>query len=159
LAAIVPGLSRAVALWDPIGGTTQLRSAQDAARSMGIQLRIVEVHTLDDLDTAFSALPGKPQAMIILPSPMIYTHSARLAKLALEHRLPATSMAREFADAGGIVAYGPDRATAYQRDAVLIAKILAGAKVGELPIERPTKIQLIVNQKTAKTLGVGFPES
>jgi len=126
---------------------------------MAIQLQIVEVHQPDDLDRAFSALPGKPQAMIILPSPMIYTHSAHLAKLALEHRLPATSMAREFADAGGTVAYGPDRPSAYQRDAVLVAKILAGAKPGDLPAERPTKVQLIVNLKTARALGLTVPES
>ena len=159
LAAIVPGLSRAVVLWDPIGGPTHLRAAQDAARSLGTQLKVVEVHTPNDIDKAFSALPGKPQAMIILPSPMIYTHSERLAKLAIGHRLPATSMAREFADAGGTLAYGPERAATYQRDAVLVAKILAGAKPSDLPAERPTKVQLIVNLKATKALGLTVPES
>jgi putative ABC transport system substrate-binding protein len=159
LAAVVPGLSRAVTLWDPIGGPTHLRAVQGIARSMGIQLQIVEVHKPDDIDRAFSAFRGRPQALIILPSPMIYTHSERLAKLAIEHRLPATSMAREFADAGGMIAYGPERASTYRRDALLVAKILGGAKPAELPVERPTKVQLIVNLKTANALGLTFPES
>ncbi len=94
LRAIVPGLSRAVVLWDPIGGPTQLRAVQSIARSIGIQLQIVEVHKPDDIDRAFSAFRGRPQALIILPSPMIYAQSEQLAKLAIKHRLPATSMAR-----------------------------------------------------------------
>lgn len=159
LAAVVPGLSRAVILWDPIGGPTHLRAVEGIARSRGIQLQVVEVHKPNDIDRAFSALRGRPQAMIILPSPMIYTHSERLAKLALEHRLPATSMAREFALAGGTMAYGPDRASTYRRDAVLVAKILAGARPGDLPVERPTRVQLVVNLKTAKIIGLTIPQS
>ncbi len=138
LGAMVPGLSRAVVLWDPIGGPTQLRAVQSIARSIGIQLQIVEVHKPDD---------------------MIYTQSERLAKLAMKHRLPGTSMAREFADAGGALAYGPVRAAAYERGAVLVAKILGGTKPGDLPVERPTKVQLVVNLKTAKALGLTVPES
>lgn len=159
LAAVVPGLSRAVVLWDPIGGPTHLRAVERIAQSKGIQLQVLEVHRPDDIDKAFSALRRGAQAMIILPSPMIYTHSERLAKLALEHRLPAISMAREFADAGGTIAYGPDRASTYRRDAVLVAKILAGAKPGDLPVERPTRVQLIVNLKTAKVIGLTIPQS
>ncbi len=159
LRAIVPGLSRAVVLWDPIGGPTQLRAVQSIARSIGIQLQIVEVHKPDDIDRAFSAFRGRPQALIILPSPMIYAQSEQLAKLAIKHRLPATSMAREFADAGGAVAYGPERAAAYRRGAVLVAKILGGARPADLPVERPTKIQLIVNLKTTEALRLTVPDS
>ena len=83
---------------------------------------------------------------------MIYVQSERLAKLAMKHRLPATSMARLFAEAGGTVAYGPDVTAAYERGAVLVAKILGGAKPADLPVERPTKFQLVVNLKTAKAL-------
>jgi putative ABC transport system substrate-binding protein len=90
---------------------------------------------------------------------MIYGQSERLAKLAMKHRLPGTSMAREFADAGGALAYGPVRAAAYERGAVLVAKILGGTKPGDLPVERPTKVQLIVNSKTVKALGLTVPDS
>jgi putative ABC transport system substrate-binding protein len=155
----LPGLSRAVVLWDPIGGPTQLRAVQSIARSIGIQLQIVEVHKPDDIDRAFSAFRGRPQALIILPSPMIYAQSEQLAKLAIKHRLPATSMAREFADAGGAVVYGPERTSTYRRGAVLVAKILGGARPADLPVERPTKVQLLVNLKTIKALGLTVPDS
>jgi putative ABC transport system substrate-binding protein len=159
LRAMVPGLSRAVVLWDPIAGPTHLRAVQRTARSIGVQLQIVEVHKPDDIDRAFAAFRGRPQALIILPSPMIYGQSERLAKLAMKHRLPATSMAREFADAGGAAAYGPERASTYQRGAVLVSKILGGAKPADLPVERPTKVQLVVNLKSAKALGLTVPDS
>ena len=107
---MVPGLSRVCVLWDSSPGPTHLDAVQNAARSLGIKLQVLEVRKPKDIDNAFSALRGRPQALIILPSPMIYVQSARLAKLALKHRLPATSMARTFADAGGAVAYGPDHA-------------------------------------------------
>ena len=159
LKAMVPDLSRVVVLWDPSPGPTHLRALQSAARAFGIQLQVLEVRKPDDVDRAFSALRGRPQALIILPSPWIYSHSERLAKLTLKHRLPATSMARLFADAGGAVAYGPELASASERSAAFVAKILGGAKPAELPVERPTKIQLIVNLKTAKALGLTVPDS
>jgi putative ABC transport system substrate-binding protein len=117
------------------------------------------VHKPDDLDRAFDALRGRPQAIIFLPSPMIYNLSARLARLALKHRLPATSMAREFAIAGGAIAYGPELTSSFERLAVLVAKVLDGSNPAELPAERPTKIKLVVNLKTAKSLGITIPQS
>jgi putative ABC transport system substrate-binding protein len=126
---------------------------------LDIKLQVLEVHKPDDIDTAFSILRGRPQALIFLPSPMIYRQSARLAELALKHRLPATSMAREFVNAGGALAYGPGRPASWERSAVLVAKILAGSNPAELPVERPTKIQLVVNLKTAKALGITIPQS
>ena len=80
-------------------------------------------------------------------------------RLALKHRLPATSMALEFAIAGGVIAYGPEDTASWERNAVLVAKILDGGNPAELPAERPTKIQLVVNLKTAKTLGITVPQS
>jgi putative ABC transport system substrate-binding protein len=159
LKAIVPGLSRVAVLWDPSPGAAHLRAVQNIARSFRIQLQVVEVRKPDDLDRAFSAFRGKPQALIVLPSPMIYRHSAQLAKLALKHRMPATSMALAFAEAGGTVAYGPEQTSVFESGGVLVGKILGGAKPGELPLERPTKVQLIVNLKTAKALGLTIPES
>jgi putative ABC transport system substrate-binding protein len=159
LKAMVPGLSRAVVLWDPSPGPTHLRAVQSVARSVGVQLQVVEVRKPDDIDRAFSEFRGRPQGLIILPSPMIYVQSERLAKLAMKHRLPATSMFRLFAEAGGAVAYGPDLASAYERSAIFVAKILGGAKPAELPVERPSKFELAVNLKTAKALGLTVPDS
>ena len=159
LKAMVPDLSRVSVLWDPSPGPTHLQAVRSVARSSGVKLQVLEVRKPDDIDRAFSALRGRPQALIILPSPMIYVHSEQLAKLTLKYRLPATSMARAFADAGGAVAYGPELASASERSAALVAKILGGAKPAELPVERPTKVQLVVNLKTAKALGITIPES
>jgi len=97
--------------------------------------------------------------VIILPSPMTFTHSARLADLALKYRLPGTSIARGFAEAGGAISYGPDISETSQRNAVQVARILDGAKPADLPVERPTKINLVVNLKTAKVLGLTISES
>ena len=159
LKAMVPNLSRVVVLWDPSPGPTHLRAVQSAAQIFGIQLQVLEVGKPEDMDRAFSSLRGRPQALIILPSPWIYSQSERLAKLALKYRLPGTSMARLFADTGGVVAYGPELASASERSAALVAKILGGAKPAELPVERPTKIQLIVNLKSARALGLTVPDS
>ena len=159
LKAIVPNLSRAVVLWDPSPGPAHLEGVKGLARSSGLQLQVIEVRKPADIVTAFSELRGRPQALIILPSPMMFMQSEQLAKLALKHRLPATSMARRFADSGGSVSYGPERSTAYERVAVLVAKILAGAKPGDLPVERPSKFELVVNLKTAKALGITIPQS
>jgi ABC-type uncharacterized transport system substrate-binding protein len=159
LRAIIPGLSRVAVLWDPSPGATHLKALQGAARSFGIQLEVIEVHKPDDLDKAFDALRAKPQALIVLPSPMMYGESARLADLAMKHRLPGTSMAAMFAETGGVLSYGPDLAESSERCAILVGKILHGAKPGDLPVERPTKLPLIINLKTAKTLGLAVPDS
>ena len=159
LRAMIPDLSRVVVLWDPGAGPNHLRAIQSAARAFGIQVQVLEVRKLEDVERAFSSLRGRPKALIILPSPWIYSQSEQLAKLALKYRLPGTSMARLFAEAGGVVAYGPDLVSASERSAALVAKILGGANPAELPVERPTKVQLVVNLKTAKALGLTIPQS
>ncbi len=159
LRAIVPDLKRVAVLWDPAPGPAHLKAMQDAARPFGLRFQTHEVRRPDDLDKAFATFRGRPQAVIILPSPMTFTHSARLADLALKYRLPGTSIARGFAEAGGAISYGPDIAETSQRNAVQVAKILGGAKPGDLPVERPTKFNLVINLKTAKALGLSIPES
>ena len=154
LRAIVPGLKRVAVLWDPALGAAHLSAVQDAARLFGLQIQTHEVRTPDDLDKAFAAFRSHPQAVIILPSPMTFSHSARLADLALKYRLPGTSIARAFAEAGGAVSYGPNIVETSERNAVQVAKILAGAKPGDLPIERPTKFDFVINMKTVKALGL-----
>jgi putative ABC transport system substrate-binding protein len=159
LKAIVPRLSRVVVLWDPSPGPSHLRALQGAARSFGVQLQVVEVHKPDELDRAFSTFRARTQALIILPSPMTWGESARLAELARKHRLPATSMAPQFAESGGALTYGPDLTSALERLSVLVAKVLGGARPAELPVERPAKFNLIVNSKTIKALGLTVPDS
>jgi putative ABC transport system substrate-binding protein len=159
LKAMVPDLSRVAVLWDPGPGSTHLQAVRSVAKIFDTDLQVLEVRKADDIDRAFSSLRGRPQALIILPSPMIYGQSARLARLALKHRLPATSMDPEFANSGGALAYGPEVTSTIERLAILVAKILDGSKPAELPVERPTRIQLVVNLKTAKTLGIKIPQS
>jgi putative ABC transport system substrate-binding protein len=159
LKAMVPDLSRVAVLWDPGPGSTHLQAVRSVAKIFDTDLQVLEVRKADDIDRAFSSLRGRPQALIILPSPMIYGQSARLARLALKHRLPATSMDPEFANSGGALAYGPEVTSTIERLAILVAKILDGSKPAELPVERPTRIQLVVNLKTAKTLGIKISQS
>ena len=159
LKGIVPDLSRAVVLWDPNPGDAHLRAIRAIAPSFGVQLQVIEVRKAEDIEGAAIGFRGQPQALIILPSAMFYVQSARLVELSMRQRVPATSMNPQFAVAGGLVAYGPDDDAMVERVAVLVGKILAGAKPGDLPIERPSKFELVVNLKAAKTLGLTIPDS
>jgi putative ABC transport system substrate-binding protein len=146
-------------LWDPGPGATHLQAVRGVARSLSIKLQVLEVRKPEDIDKAFAAMRGRAQAGIFLPSPMIFGQSARLARLALKHQLPAISMTRDFTIAGGAIAYGTDGHSTTESTAVLVAKILGGRKSSELPIERPMKFHVVVNLKTAKTLGITIPQS
>ena len=159
LKAIVPELSRVSVLWDPSPGANHLRAVRSVAESLDIELQVLEVRKPDDIYNAFSALHGQTQALILLPSPLIHGLSVRLASLALGHRLPATSMARDFVSAGGTLAYGPDMPSTWKRCAIFVSKILGGSEPRELPVERPTKINLVVNHKTSTALGITIPQS
>jgi putative ABC transport system substrate-binding protein len=159
LTAMIPDLSRVSVLWDPGPGATHLQAVRNVAQSLGITLQVLEVRKPEDIDAAFDTLRGRPQAVIFLPSPMIFNQSAQLARLALKHGLPATSMAHGFANAGGAVAYGPELTSMVRRNAVLVDKVLDGKNPAEIPLERPTKIHLVVNLKTAKALDVKIPQS
>jgi putative ABC transport system substrate-binding protein len=160
LQSIVPGLSRAVALWDPSPGDTHLRAVQGAARAAGIQLQVVEARKPDEIDKAAAPIAAaRPQALIVVPSPMLYLESARVARLATRNRLPATSMAPRFAEEGGLVSYGPDQSSAYERSAALVASVLRGVKPADLPIERPAKVVLLINQSAARKLNLKIPSS
>ena len=111
-----------------------------------------------EVESAFSGFREKHQALVILPSPMVYAYSARFAELALKHRLPAISMPRNFAKMGGTVTYGPDLGELNKRAVDLAAKILAGAKPSDLPIETPTKFDFLINTHTARKLGLKVPD-
>jgi putative ABC transport system substrate-binding protein len=159
LKAIIPSLSRVVVLWDSTSGPVPLEGVRKAASVLGIRLEVLEIHTPEDINKALSAFGGHPQAMIVLPSPMMYAQTAHLAQLAKKHRLPATSMFVPFAEAGGMLAYGPNAGATTEQCAVLVAKVLSGAKPGDLPIERPSKFEFVLNMRTAMALHLTVPDT
>jgi putative ABC transport system substrate-binding protein len=147
-------------LWDSATGSTQLDAVKAAAQSFRIDLNVLPVRTADDFDDALrTGLKGGVKAVVVLSSPVFDVNSSRVAALTIRSRLPAISAFREFADAGGLMAYGPDLKEFFRRSALYVAKIIEGAKPGDLPIEQPTKFQLVINLKTAKALGLTIPPS
>ena len=159
LTATIPDLSRVSVLWDPGPGAVHLQAVRNVAASLSIDLQVLEVHKPGDIDKAFNSLSGPPQAVVMLPSPLIYGQSTRLAHLTLEHRLPATSMARGFAIAGGMISYGPEVMSAWHRMGALVSKVLDGNSPAVLPVAGPSNIQLVVNLKSAKALDITIPQS
>jgi len=159
LKAMVPHLSRVVVLWDVTSGRALLDAIRNAAPALSMKLEVLEIHTPADIDKAPSAFGGRVQAIIVVPSTMLYNESAHVAKVAAKHRLPGTSMFVEFADADGLLAYGPNLAATVEQWAVLLAKVLDGAKPGDLPIERPLRFELVVNMKTARALHLTVPDT
>ena len=124
-----------------------------------MQLQFVE-RGPEDLDRAFSEITrARPGALTVLPSSMFISERRRLADLAAKNRLPAVYFVREFVDAGGLMAYGPNLPDLSRRAATYVDKILKGAKPGDLPVEQPTKFELVINLKTAKALGLTISQS
>ena len=160
---LLPNAVRVTALWNPSNRTFQqqlLNEAMSAARKLRLQLQSVEARAPDELDRAFVAISkGRPDALLILADPMFGSNAKRIADLALEHHLPAVSMIRTFAEAGVVATYGQSFADSFRRAATYVDKILKGAKPGDLPVEQPTKIELVINLKTAKALGLTVPQS
>ena len=160
LREILPNLSRVAVLGDSFGNAAQFRAAERAARTLGIQLQGFEGRTLAELETAMeSARAAGDKAIILFSSPLVFGNSARLATVALEKRLPTVSLFGAFPHAGGLLSYGPNIGEAFRRCGVYVAKVLAGAKAGDLPIERPERFELVINTKTAKALGLTMPPS
>jgi putative ABC transport system substrate-binding protein len=161
----LPGVSRVAVLWQPgaFGERTEqdmLKAAEVAARALGVRLQFVEARGPTDFDRAFSDMTrAHAGALTVLPSPMFLNERRRLVDLAAKHRLPAGYPWREGADAGGLISYGPSLADLYRRAATYVDKILKGAKPGDLPVEQPTKFELVINLKTAKALGLTIPPS
>jgi putative ABC transport system substrate-binding protein len=119
---------------------------------------MVGVQSADDLDRAFSTMiSGRAEALLVFPSPMLFLHRQRVVELANSHRLPVMTGSREFANLGALMAYGASQSDLVRRGATYVDKILKGAKPAELPIEQPTKFELVINLKTAKALGLTLP--
>jgi putative ABC transport system substrate-binding protein len=161
----VPGVSRVAVLWQPgdVPETTAknlLKEAEVAARALGVRVQFVEARGPADFDRAFSEMTeAHADALSVLTSAILFTEHRRLVDLSAKHRLPAVYPWREGADSGGLMSYGPNVADLYRRTAFYVDKILKGAKPGDLPVEQPTKFELVINMKTAKALGLTIPPS
>jgi len=163
LQEVVPTLSRVAVLWDSgfQGIRHQLSGTKAAAQALGVQLQLVEVRSPDELESAFAAATrNRAGAAYIFGSTMTFHNRARIAELAVTHRLPALCGAiREWAQAGCLITFGPSSTAQMGRAAYFVDRILKGAKPADLPVEQPTKFELVINLKTAKALGLTIPQS
>jgi putative tryptophan/tyrosine transport system substrate-binding protein len=161
----VPGVSRVAVLWHPgaFGERAEkdmLKEVEVAGRALGVQAQFVEARGPADFARAFSDMTrARAGALTVLPSAMFVTERRRLVDLAAKNRLPAVYSWREFVDAGGLMSYGPNVADLFRRAATYVDKILKGTKPADLPVEQPTKLELVINLKTAKALGLTIPQS
>lgn len=155
-------LSRIAVLWNPDFAPNQGRwnVTSDAARKLGLQLLSKEARGSGDLESAFDAMvKERANALLVLLDPVLYNFRAQIGSLAAKHRLPAVSDVRELAVAGLLLTYGVDLPGLWRRATAYVDKILKGAKPSDLPIEQPTKFELVINGKTAKALGITIPQS
>lgn len=158
----LPKVSRVAALFHPTyDGGVQLKASESAARSLGVHLQALKVEGPDDFLGAFAEIQkNRAQALVVSSSGLFYLHRTRLVELAAKHRLPTIYHQSEFVvDSGGLMSYGPDFRDLFRRSATYVDKILKGAKPGDLPVQQPTKFELVINRKTVKTLGLTIPQS
>lgn len=155
----IPQFSRIAILWDPTTGSLQKKSVEDAAALLKLSLEVLEVQAPSDFDDAFhSASQRGVDAVLMLGSPLMLVMAQKAADLAIHHNLPVFYWASEFARAGGLMSYGPNLHDTFRQAGVVTAKILQGTKPADLPIERPTRFELVINLKTAKALGMTIPQ-
>jgi putative ABC transport system substrate-binding protein len=165
LKELIPGLSRVAVIWDPDAMPSSVRAAQTtamrtAARSLRIDVKIIEVRGPPDFDAAFrQAIQDRRQALSVGETAMVFAHRTDIAELARKSRLPTIGEWKLSASAGLLVTYGADLSDLLRRAASHVDRILKVAKPGALPIERPTKFELVVNLTTAKALGLTIPPS
>jgi putative ABC transport system substrate-binding protein len=160
LKEVLPQVSRVGILWNAANPYSALvfNETESAAQMLGIQLQSIEVRSPDDFDSALAAATQqRAGALIAVEDPLTVGHRKRIADFAASNRLPAIYGLREFADAGGLMAYGANLADLQRRAAGYVDKILKGAKPADLPVQQPTKFELVVNLKTAKALGLQIP--
>ncbi|MBR1149040.1 ABC transporter substrate-binding protein [Bradyrhizobium sp. AUGA SZCCT0431] len=161
LREMVPTASKIAILVNPGNPIHRLIVAEElpqTARKLGVALPIVEATTAEELDIAFaSAATQQVDAIVPFGDPLTFNNAPRVTALAAKHRLPALYLFRQFATNGGLISYGPDVADLFRRAGGYVDKILKGAKPSDLPVEQPTKFELVVNMKTAKALGLTVP--
>ena len=135
-----------------------VRATETAARHLHLQLHVVDVREARELAGAFDKMARQgADALVVVSDPMLHYQSRRVIELAARHRLPAVYEQRLFPDGGGLLSYGPGRIDRFQRAAVYVDRVLRGARPAELPLERPTKFELVINLKAAKALGLAIP--
>jgi putative ABC transport system substrate-binding protein len=162
LKALLPGLTRVAVLWNPGNPISEpeLRKAEAAAAPLGLQLQSLGLRDPREFASAFSSMKReRADALFLLSDAMFFGRRKEIADLAASNRLPLVAHLREFADAGGLMTYGPNVLELHRRAATYVDKILKGAKPGDLPVEQPTKFDLVINLKTAKALGLTIPPS
>ena len=159
----VPGLSRLALLWNPEvrGAVLDYKEAASAARSLRVEVQSVEVSRAEDLDRAFSTITSWRAQALMLPgiNPVGFANRAQIVSFAQRNRLPSMFPTKEYVDSGGLMSYGPSLVDLFRRAAGYVDKILKGAKPADLPVQQPTKFELVINLKTAKTLGLTLPQS
>jgi putative ABC transport system substrate-binding protein len=159
LREIVPDLRRLAILvnvGNP-GAVMDMREAQAAARTLGLMVTTSEIRRAEDIAPAFETLKGRADAIYLCPDPLMNTNRTRINILAVGARLPTMHAVREYVEAGGLISYGPNLPDHFRRAAEFVDKILRGAKPGDIPVEQPTKFELVVNLTTAKALGLEVP--
>ena len=159
---MVPKLSRVAVLVNPANPahTTVLKNVQAAAQRTGVMVLSFEAQASQEIENAFSQMAHqKAGALIVTRDPFFNPQVRQIAKLAAKHRLPSIAGIREYVESGGLMSYGPNLADYFRRAATYVDKILKGAKPADLPVEQPTKFELIINGKTAKALGLKIPQS
>jgi putative tryptophan/tyrosine transport system substrate-binding protein len=158
----LPNIRRVALLWDAghVGMPDRVRETEAAAKRLGVTLHVEWVKDPANLNQAFAALAqARPDAFLTTGEPFTERHRQRIVEFAAQQRLPAMYEDREFVSAGGLMAYGPSLAANYRRAAAYVDKILKGARPADLPVEQPTKFELVVNLKTAKALGLTIPQT
>ncbi len=162
LKEVVPNLARVATIWNSAnpGNLPLVRDTEVAAKALGLALHSVGVRQVADLDTAFASITReRAGALSVLSDGFMVTNRNLVSALAARHRLPAIYPSSGYIDAGGLMSYGPSIAAAYHRAAYFVDRILKGARPADLPVEQPTKFELIVNLKTANALGIKIPNS
>jgi putative ABC transport system substrate-binding protein len=158
-----PKISRVAAMWNPANPVfqkLQVRAVEATARTLNVKLHKVEARDPDEIERAFKAIAKEgTRALHVLSDPVFTTHRGLIASLALKHRLPVVSGTKESAEAGMLMSYGPSFPESYRRAATYVDKILNGAKPADIPVERSTKFELVINLKTAKQIGLTLPQS
>jgi ABC-type uncharacterized transport system substrate-binding protein len=156
----LPGVTRVATLWSSLSSEALLglKETQDAAQGLSLNLHPVNVQTREDIETAFDEFPKiNPNALLVVLSPQVTLHSKIIVDRALQHHLPGMYPTRQFVEEGGLMSYGPLIGDLYRRAATYVDKILRGAKPADLPVERPTQFELVINLKSAKQIGVTIP--
>jgi putative tryptophan/tyrosine transport system substrate-binding protein len=155
---IIPGLSQVTALWDPTTGASQVTMTTSAALSLNLKLQVLEVRRREDVAGAVrAARNSQADALNVFSSPFLASLHREIIAFAAEYRLPAIYQWKEHVEAGGLVSYGPNLAAIWRQSAIIVAKVLKGVKPAELPVEQPTKFELVMNLATAKSLDLSIP--